>query len=157
MFRAHHRAGPVVWCAPNFTLSPNPASLISTMGEFRVYLPRCPLARGVYFVTRLHEAADIFQYHSVRKLWSLALRSSGHSRSQRPRGPSRRRLRWGRCRRNTEPGPRRVHTEAAGAQLGWEQACKKALEVEARRRFSTTEGSFQCPFNGSLQVVGFRV
>ena len=107
MFRAHHHAGPVVWCAPNFTLFPNPASLISTMGEFRVYLPRCPLARGVYFVTRLHEA-DIFQYHSVRKLWSLALRSSGHSRSQRHRGPSRRRLRWGRCRRNTEPGPRRV-------------------------------------------------
>ena len=53
MFRAHHHAGRVVWCAPRFTLSPNPPTLISTLVGFRVYLPPCPPSKGGLFCHEL--------------------------------------------------------------------------------------------------------
>ena len=89
-------------------------------------VPACsrPIYRSVgscAVAWRLESSAH--ELHNLQRSW------------QRHHGSSRRRFRWGRCRRNTEPGPRRV----CGAHGG--RGCskpKKELEVEARKLFSTT-------------------
>ena len=50
MYCAHHHAGRVVWCAPRFTLSPNPPTLISTLVGLKVLRPPTPRSSGALYL-----------------------------------------------------------------------------------------------------------